>query len=63
MPGAYARTSTFALNNCTVKFGLQLANKGLEKACRENPALARGLNLHQGRITFKPVAEALGFET
>ncbi len=63
MPGAYARTSTFALNNCTVKFGLQLANKGLEKACRENPALARGLNLHQGRITFKLVAEALGFDT
>jgi len=63
MPGAYARTSTFALNNCTVKYGLQLANKGLERACRENPALARGLNLHQGRITFKPVAEAFGMET
>jgi len=62
MPGAYARTSTFALNNCTVKYGLQLANKGLEKACRENAALARGLNLHQGRITFKPVAEAFGME-
>lgn len=62
MPGAYARTSTFALNNCTVKYGLQLANKGLERACRENPALARGLNLHQGRITFKPVAEAFGME-
>ncbi len=63
MPGAYARTSTFALNNCTVKYGLQLANKGLARACRENPALARGLNLHQGRITFKPVAEAFGRET
>jgi len=63
MPGAYARTSTFALNNCTVKYGLQLANKGLERAGRENPALARGLNLHQGRITFKPVAEAFGMET
>lgn len=62
MPGAYARTSTFALNNCTVKYGLQLANKGLERACRENAALARGLNLHQGRITFKPVAEAFGME-
>ncbi len=59
--GAYARTSTFASTNCTVKYGLQLANKGLERACRET-RLARGLNLHQGRITFKPVAEAFGME-
>jgi alanine dehydrogenase len=44
MPGAYARTSTFALNNATCKYGLQLANKGLEKAYRENVALKEGLN-------------------
>jgi alanine dehydrogenase len=62
MPGAFARTSTFALNNCTVKYGLQLANKGLEKACKENSALRKGLNLFRGRITFKPVAEAFGLE-
>jgi alanine dehydrogenase len=62
MPGAFARTSTFALNNCTVKYGLQLANKGLISACRENPALRKGLNLHHGHITFKPVAEALGLD-
>jgi len=62
MPGAYARTSTFALNNCTVKYGLKLANKGLEKACKENAALRKGLNLFHGRITFKPVAEAFGLE-
>ena len=62
MPGAYARTSTFALNNCTVKYGLQLANKGLEKACKENSALRKGLNLYHGHITFKPVAEAFGLD-
>jgi len=60
MPGAYARTSTFALNNCTVRYGLQLANKGLTNACQENSALKRGLNLHRHHITFRPVAEALG---
>jgi len=62
MPGAFARTSTFALNNCTVKYGLLLANKGLISACRENPALRKGLNLYHGHITFKPVAEALGLD-
>jgi alanine dehydrogenase len=62
MPGAFARTSTFALNNCTVRYGLQLANKGLIDACRENPALKKGLNLYQGSITFKPVADSFGFD-
>jgi alanine dehydrogenase len=62
MPGAFARTSTFALNNCTVRYGLQLANKGLIDACRENAALKKGLNLYHGSITFKPVAEAFGFD-
>lgn len=60
MPGAFARTSTFALNNATLRYGLELANKGLEKACRENGALKAGLNTYKGKITFKPVAEALG---
>ena len=58
MPGAYARTSTFALNNATIKYGLMLANKGAEKACRENQALKAGLNMYKGTITFKAVAEA-----
>ncbi len=58
MPGAYARTATFALNNATIKYGLMLANKGAEKACRENQALKRGLNMYKGIITFKAVAEA-----
>ncbi|KXS56651.1 MAG: alanine dehydrogenase [Candidatus Adiutrix intracellularis] len=57
MPGAYARTSTFALVNATINYGLILANKGVEKACRENEALKLGLNTYKGVITFKPVAE------
>ncbi|MGB2579487.1 alanine dehydrogenase [Elusimicrobium simillimum] len=60
MPGAYARSSTFALNNATLKYGLELANKGAEKACRENPALKSGLNTYKGVITLKAVAEAFG---
>jgi alanine dehydrogenase len=60
MPGAYARTSTFALNNATISYGLQLANKGAEKACRENPALLSGLNTYKGDVTFPGVAEAFG---
>lgn len=58
MPGAYARTSTFALNNATIHYGLMLANKGVEKACRESRALKLGLNMYKGIITFKAVAEA-----
>ena len=58
MPGAYARTSTFALNYATIKYGLMLADKGVEKACRENAALKKGLNMYKGTITFKAVAEA-----
>ncbi len=58
MPGAYARTSTFALNNRTIKYGLRLANLGAEAACADDPALMNGLNMYRGFITFKPVAEA-----
>jgi alanine dehydrogenase len=58
MPGAYARTATFALNNVTTRYGLKLANKGVERACQENPALMRGLNLYRGQLTCEPVAEA-----
>jgi alanine dehydrogenase len=62
MPGAYARTSTFALNNRTGKYGLLLADMGLEKACLSEPALLNGLNVHNGYVTFKPVAEAFGLQ-
>ena len=60
MPGAYARTSTFALNNATLGYGLMLANKGVEQACRENESLRMGLNTYRGVITYESVAEALG---
>ena len=62
MPGAYARTSTFALNNATLGYGLQLANKGVERACRENEALAWGLNTYKGLVTYEAVAEAFGMQ-
>lgn len=58
MPGAYARTSTYALNNATLGYGLKLARDGVEKACREDEALRLGLNVCKGRITYQAVAEA-----
>jgi alanine dehydrogenase len=61
MPGAYARTSTFALSNATLSYGLQLAGMGVEKACRRNEALLMGLNTYKGTITYKPVADAYGY--
>ncbi|KEO58693.1 alanine dehydrogenase [Thalassospira permensis] len=62
MPGAVARTSTFALNNATLPFTLALADKGWKKACQEDPHLAAGLNVHEGRITYEAVARDLGYE-
>ncbi len=60
MPGAVARTSTFALNNATLPFVLALANKGVERALREDPHLKAGLNVHAGHIANAVVADALG---
>ena len=60
MPGAVARTSTFALNNATLPFVLALADKGWRKAIAEDPHLRNGLNVHAGKLTCQPVAEALG---
>jgi alanine dehydrogenase len=59
MPGAVARTSTFALNNATLPFALALADKGWRKAIAEDPHLRNGLNVHEGKVTCRPVAEAL----
>jgi alanine dehydrogenase len=59
MPGAVARTSTFALNNATLPFVLALANKGYRQAMADNEHLARGLNIHQGDLTYKAVADSL----
>jgi len=60
MPGAVARTSTFALNNATLPFALALANLGVGPALREDPHLRAGLNIFEGKLTCKPVADALG---
>jgi len=57
MPGAVPRTSTFALNNATLPFILELANKGGKRAMAENIHLLRGLNVHAGHVTYQPVAE------
>ena len=57
MPGAVARTSTFALNNATLPFTLALADKGYARACRENPHLLAGLNIHRGALTYQAVAD------
>ncbi len=56
MPGAVGRTSTYALTNVTLPYVLQLAKKGLDRAVRENPALAQGVNIRQGKVTNPAVA-------
>lgn len=62
MPGAVPVTSAHALNNATLHYGLQLADKGL-KAIAEDRHLRAGLNVHRGRVTNGPVADALGYES
>ena len=59
MPGAVARTSTFALNNATLPFTLALADKGHRRALAEDPHLKQGLNVAGGKVTYKAVAKAL----
>jgi alanine dehydrogenase len=62
MPGAVPRTSAFALNNATLPFILALANKGYKKALLDDPHLMNGLNVCKGKVTYKAVAEALGYD-
>ena len=62
MPGAVGRTSTYALCNVTLPYAMQLANKGLDRAFKENPALAEGLNVRGGKVTNAAVAETFGLE-
>ena len=61
MPGAVARTSTLALNNATLPFALELADNGYRHALADNPHLRAGLNVHEGRVTYKAVADALDY--
>lgn len=62
MPGAVSRTSTQALTNATLPYGLQIAGKGLEQACAEDKGLLEGLNCYDGKCTYLGVAEAFGLE-
>ena len=62
MPGGVARTSTFALNNVTLPFGLAIANKGWKKALADDAHLRNGLNVAHGKVTYKAVADDLGYD-
>lgn len=61
MPGGVARTSTFALTNATLPFALALANKGYKQALKDDVHLLNGLNVAAGRVTYKAVADVLGY--
>ena len=58
IPGAVARTSTFALTNATLPYALRLADKGWREACRESEEMREGLNIVGGKVVYKGVAEA-----
>ncbi len=60
MPGAVPRTSTLALSNVTLPFGLKLADMGLERAVSADQSLAKGVNVYRGKITYQSVADAFG---
>jgi alanine dehydrogenase len=62
MPGAVPRTSTFALTNATLPYALDLANKGFEKAIRDDRGLAEGVNTYAGKLTYEAVATSQGLE-
>lgn len=62
IPGAVPYTSTLALTNATMPYIIQLANKGWREACRDNEELRKGLNIVEGKVVYKPVAEAWGLE-
>jgi alanine dehydrogenase len=62
MPGAVPYTSTMALTNATLKFGLLIADNGLEEACKMNEGLKKGVNIYKGDCTYKNVADCFGLE-
>lgn len=62
MPGAVPRTSTYALSNTTLPYIVKLANLGFEEAIESDPALAKGVNIHAGKVTYPAVAEAFNLE-
>ena len=62
MPGAVPRTSTIALTNATLRYGLQIAENGLEEACRRSDVICTGVNTYDGKLTNQNVALAHGYE-
>lgn len=62
MPGGVPRTSTYALNNATLPHAIALANKGYKQALMDDPHLKNGLNVHKGKITYREVAQTLGYD-
>ena len=62
IPGAVPYTSTLALTNATMPYMIQLANKGWREACKDNEELRKGLNIVEGKVVYRPVAEAWGLE-
>ncbi len=62
MPGGVPRTSTLALTNATLPYAITLATEGWQAACRQDPALALGVNIVDGQITYPGVAEAFGLD-
>ena len=62
MPGAVPHTSTVALTNVTLPYVINLAQKGWEKACKEDTTLFKGLNIIKGKVVYQPIAEAFGWE-
>jgi alanine dehydrogenase len=62
IPGAVPRTSTYAISNATLPYLTQLAGEGVSQAIKNNPALAKGVNVYKGRLTYQAVAEDLGLE-
>ena len=63
MPGAVPNTSTYALTNATMPYIVELANRGWKEACNRDAALAKGLNAHEGQLTYREVAEAHGLSS
>ena len=60
MPGAVSMTSTMALTNATLPYALEIADKGYRNAAKENPEIAKGVNIIQGKVTYQGVADAFG---
>ena len=60
IPGAVPNTSTLALTNATLRYAVALADKGWKQACKDDAALAKGLNIVEGKVVFKAVADVFG---